>query len=357
MSDTLDAVRPWLASGGRVAMATLVATRGATPRRAGAKMWVGEDGRVLGSVTIGGCVDARVVAESEGVLAEGRARTIALHLGADEALELGLTCGGTIELLVEPLRLAADDPVVALYEHVGAHVRRGGRAAIATIPGAAPRRIALLDDGGVAGTLGDAALDAALRARAADLLAGESGVVVLGEGDAIPVAVEVHAPAGALVVVGAGHVAMALSRLAAPLGLRTVIVDARERWASAERFPDADERLVGIPSELVGAMPLGAADAVVLVAHDYKFDLPVLRVVLATAAGYVGLLGSRRRGAAILSELREAGIAEERLARVRVPAGLDIGARTTEEIALSILAEAIAAVRGRSGGSLRADIA
>jgi xanthine dehydrogenase accessory factor len=353
MSDTLDPIRPWLASGGRVAMATLVATRGATPRRAGAKMWVGEDGRVLGSVTIGGCVDARVVAESEGVLADGRARTIALHLGADEALELGLTCGGTIELLVEPLRLAADDPVVAHYERVGAHVRRGGRAAIATIPGAAPRRIALLDDG-VAGTLGDPALDAALRARAAELLAGESAVVVLGDDDGTAVAVEVHAPAGALVVVGAGHVAMALSRLAAPLGLRTVIVDARERWATAERFPDADERLVGIPSELVGAMPLGPGDAVVLVAHDYKFDLPVLRVVLATGAGYVGLLGSRRRGAAILAELRDGGIAEEALARVRVPAGLDIGARTTGEIALSILAEAIAAVRGRTGGSLRA---
>ena len=351
-SDSLESIRSWIGSGRQAAMATLVATRGTTPRREGAKMWVDGDGQVLGSVTIGGCVDARVLAESERVLAEGTARVMALHLGEDDALDLGLTCGGSIEVLVEPLRLAHDDPVVAGYEAVREHVLRGGRAAVVLLPAAHPRRLVLLDDGRAAGSLGDPALDAAVRARATELLEGESRVVSLGEGDASTLLVEVHAPPAALVIVGAGHVAMALSRLAATLALRVTVVDARDRYATDERFPNADRILVGIPSELVGSVRLGSADAVALVAHDYKFDLPVLRIVLGTEAGYIGLLGSRRRGASILDALRAEGVSEDALARVRVPAGLDIGARTAEEIALSILSEAIAATRKRDGGPL-----
>lgn len=316
-------------------------------------MWVDGEGRVLGSVTIGGCVDARVLAESERVIMEGTARVMALHLGEDDALDLGLTCGGTVEVLVEPLRLAADDPVVACYEAVRTHVWHRGRAAVVLLPGARPRRLVLLDDGSSTGSLGDPSLDAIVRARAPELLGGESRVVALGAGDERTALVEVHAPQASMVVVGAGHVAIALSRLAASLRFRVTVVDARDRYATAERFPDADEILVGIPSELVRSMRLGPADAVALVAHDYKFDLPVLRTVLAGTAGYVGLLGSRRRGAAILDALREEGTPEDRLARVHVPAGLDIGARTAEEIALSILAEAVAALRGRRGGPLR----
>jgi xanthine dehydrogenase accessory factor len=352
-SDSLEPIRSWIGSGRQAAMATLVATRGTTPRREGAKMWVDGDGRVLGSVTIGGCVDARVLAESEHVLADGTARVMALHLGEDDALDLGLTCGGTIEVLVEPLRLAHEDPVVAGYEAVRAHVARGGRAAVVLRPAAHPHRLVLLDDGSAAGSLGDPALDATARARATELLAGESRVVSLGDGDASTVLVEVHAPPASLVIVGAGHVAMALARVAATVGFRVTVVDARDRYANGDRFPNADRILVGIPSELVGSVRIGSADAVALVAHDYKFDLPVLRVVLGTAAGYIGLLGSRRRGASILETLRAEGISEEALARVRVPAGLDIGARTAEEIALAIVAEAIAATRGRLGGPLR----
>ena len=352
-SDSLDSIRSWIGSGRQAAMATVVATRGTTPRREGAKMWVDEERRVLGSVTIGGCVDARVLAESERVLAEGTGRVMALHLGEDDALDLGLTCGGSIEVLVEPLRLAHDDPVVAGYEAVRAHVARGGRAAVVLLPGAHPHRLVLMDDGSATGSLGDPALDAAVRARATDLLWGESRVVSLDEGGASSVLVEVHAPPASLVIVGAGHVAMALSRLAATLGFRVTVVDARDRYATGDRFPDAERILVGIPSELVRSVRIGSTDAVAIVAHDYKFDLPVLRIALGTDAGYIGLLGSRRRGASILDTLREEGISEEALARVRVPAGLDISARSAEEIALSILSEALAATRGRRGGPLR----
>jgi xanthine dehydrogenase accessory factor len=356
VSDSLAPIRSWIGSGRRVAMATLVAARGTTPRREGAKMWVDEDGRVLGAVTIGGCVDARVLGESERVLEDAVARHLELDLGEDDTLDLGLTCGGVVEVLVEPLRLADDDPVVAAYADVERHIERGGHAVILAHPTAGARRLVLRDDGRHSGSLGEASLDAAAVARASELLAAPSGrVALVAEGGASDVFVERHAPPTSLLVVGGGHVAMALARLAAPLGLRVTVVDARERYATRQRFPDAHDVLVGIPSELVAAAHPGAETAVVLVAHDYRFDLPVLRVALESEAGYIGLLGSRRRGAAILALLRDEGFADARLARVRVPAGLDIGARSAEEIALSILAECIATQRGRRGGSLRAD--
>jgi xanthine dehydrogenase accessory factor len=156
-----------------------------------------------------------------------------------------------------------------------------------------------------------------------------------------------------LVVFGATHVAMPLVDLAHTLGLHTVVVDGRERFASRERFPRANELLVGMPSEIAESLPLGPTSLVVLLAHDYKYDLPVLRTVLSTDAAYVGLLGSRRRGHALLDFLREEGVTAEQLQRVRVPVGLDIGARSASEIALSVLAEAMAVLRGRSGGAMR----
>jgi xanthine dehydrogenase accessory factor len=145
------------------------------------------------------------------------------------------------------------------------------------------------------------------------------------------------------IIPGAGHVAMPLTSLAKVLGFRTVVVDGRPRFATRERFPDVDELRVGVPSELVRSIPLISTTALVLVAHDYKYDLPVLRHALASSVGYIGMLGSTRRGNAILALLREEGVAEELLARIRVPIGLDLGAQTAPEIALAILAEILAA--------------
>jgi xanthine dehydrogenase accessory factor len=142
---------------------------------------------------------------------------------------------------------------------------------------------------------------------------------------------------------------MPLVTLARSLGYRTVVVDGRPRLATRERFPDVDDLQVGIPSELVRRIPLRPTTALVLVAHDYKYDLPVLRHALSTEAGYIGMLGSRRRGDAILRMLREEGLAEEALARIRVPIGLDLGGKTAPEIALAILAEIVASRYGGSG--------
>jgi len=338
-------------SSGRVAVATLVNTHGTTPRKEGAKMVVGEGGSILGSVTIGGCVDAQVIEQAEDVLSTMRPRLLEMNLGDEEAWEIGLTCGGTIEVFVEPLALDhADDVGTRFYDRVHAHARAGGRGAIVTRLDDVGRKVLVLDDGTVEGSLGEAFLDERFVAEARAAIAGGSSRTLFLEG--VRAFVEVVTPPALLLVVGAGHVAMPLTMLARTLGYRTAVLDGRPRFATPERFPDVDELKIGIPSELITAYPFIPSTALVLVAHDYKYDLPVLRHALGTDVGYVGMLGSARRGAAILKLLREEGLSEESLARVRVPIGLDIGARSAPEIALAVLAEIQAVRTGTTGQPL-----
>jgi xanthine dehydrogenase accessory factor len=334
----------------RVAVATLVNTRGTTPRKEGARMVVGEGGRILGSVTIGGCVDAQVIEQAADVLGRDRPRLLELNLGDEEAWEIGLTCGGTIEVFVEPLRLdRPGDPALVLAERARAHAEGGGRAAVLTRldEGGEGRKLLLLDDGRVEGGLGDPDVDERLGAEAARALAeGTSRTVVQ---DRVRAFVEVVAPPALLAVVGAGHVAMPLVALARLLGFRTAVLDGRPRFATRERFPDVDVLRVGIPSELVRELPLIPSTALVLVAHDYKYDVPVIAHALTTPVGYIGLLGSSRRGKAIFDLLREDGVTDAQVERVHVPIGLDLGAQSAPEIALAILGEVLAVQRGRSG--------
>jgi xanthine dehydrogenase accessory factor len=319
-------------------------------------MWVDGEGRIAGSVTIGGCVDARVIEESSRVIAEGRTSLVHMSLGDEDAWALGMTCGGAVEVLVEPV--SADDPadpVVSALRVARAEVD-GGRAAVLAVPlDGSNRRVVVTDGGILHGTLGAAALDEAVaRVASAVMAGGASGVQsIAGVDGPHRFYLEHHAPATTLVIFGATHVAMALVSLAAVLGLRTVVVDGRERFATRARFPQADDLMVGMPSEIAERLPLGASTLVVLLSHDYKYDLPVLRKVLASDAAYVGLLGNARRGRALLEFLAAEGVSGDELARVRVPVGLDIGARTAEEIALSVLAEALAVQRGRAGGAMR----
>ena len=350
MPELFDQIDQLRRSTGKVAIATLVNTRGTTPRKEGAKMLVDERGGVLGSVTIGGCVDAQVIEESADVLQTMRPRLLELNLGDEDAWEIGLTCGGTIEVFVEPLALDRSDAGTSrLLERVRAHVAGGGQAAIVTrLEDDGGQKLLVLDDGTTDGTLGDAILDERFAAEARDAMArGASRTVAL---EPVRAFIEVVAPPALLLVVGASHVAMPLTALARVLGYRTVVVDGRPRFATRERFPDVDELRVGIPSEVVKEYPFAVATALVLVAHDYKYDLPVLKHALSSDVGYVGMLGSARRGTTILKLLAEDGVSAEALERVRVPIGLDLGARSAPEIALAILAE-IQAVRGGGTGA------
>jgi len=326
----------------RVAMATLVATRGTSPKREGAKMWVGEEGRILGSVTIGGCVDARVIAESEQALSSFKSRLVEMKLGDEDAWEIGFSCAGDLDVFIEPVDLTRPDNVLALYRGVRKLVDQGMSVVLATPLKDTSRRRIIVEYGENVGSLGAEELDEEADIVARELMRkGVSSTVSIGP-DSEPVFFETHGPLPTLIVFGASHVAMPLVSLAHDLGLKTIVVDGRPRFATRERFPDVDELLIGIPSEIAETLAYTSSTFVVLTAHDYKYDLPVLKVVLPARPAYVGLLGSKRRGAAIKEFLRDGGMDDSLLDQLHVPTGLDIGAETAAEIALSILAETVA---------------
>jgi len=326
----------------RVAMATLVATRGTSPKREGAKMWVGEEGRILGSVTIGGCVDARVIAESEQALSSFKSRLVEMKLGNEDAWEIGFSCAGDLDVFIEPVDFTRSDNVFEVYRAVRNAVDQGKRAVLATLLKDSSRKLLIIEGGEISGSLGAAELDREAQTVAIDLMRkGVSSTVSLGP-DPASVFFETHGPPPTLIVFGASHVAMPLVSLAHDLGLKTIVVDGRPRFATRERFPDVDELLIGIPSEIAETLAYTSSTFVVLTAHDYKYDLPVLKVVLPARPAYVGLLGSKRRGAAIKEFLRDDGMDQSLLDQLHVPTGLDIGAETAAEIALSILAETVA---------------
>jgi xanthine dehydrogenase accessory factor len=340
----------------RVAMATLVATRGTSPKREGAKMWVGEEGRILGSVTIGGCIDARVIAESEKALASSQAQLLQMNLGNEDAWEVGFTCAGDVDVLIEPFDLTnPKNQLLPLYRAIRASVDNGKCTALVTSLKDTGSKLLVFEDGKLSGTLGAPQLDLEARDTALDLIQRRTSATVSLRSGSAPVEVfcEVHGPPPTLIVFGAGHIAMPLVKLAHDMGLKTIVVDGRPRFATKERFPDADELLIGIPSEIAQTLAYTSSTFVVLTAHDYKYDLPVLKFVLPSSAAYIGLLGSRRRGKAIAEFLQESGMDSDVLDRLHVPTGLDIGAETAAEIALSILAEAFAVKSGRQGRCLK----
>ncbi len=313
MTDVLALLEQLRATERRVAMATLMAARGGSPRPVGSKMFVGEGGRLLGSVSIGGCVDAKIVEHAERVLREDRWETITAAMDDAEAVELGLACGAEFDLLIEPLDMALADNLVRTFA-AAAQLSSGGHEAFVKTELTRPR-----------------------------LSRSMSSERPTAAGD---VFVERIAPAETLVIVGGSDVAVALAGIAKVAGLRVVVVEGRERLATRERFPHADEILVGIPSELV--LPrLGASTSVVLLTHDYKYELPVLRDALRSEARYVGMLAGRKRAEGVRATLREEGLPEEAIARLHAPIGLDLGGREPGEIAVSIVAQLIAVREGK----------
>ena len=316
----IDPADPALRDESEVALATLVSATAGSSKKIGAKMIVGKSGRIIGGVTIGGCVDAQVVEAADALFDKDDAdrRLLSISLDDDEAWEIGLTCGGTLEVLLTRVDLgAADDPTVAAHRQAMELLSAGEPTAIVTpIQSGAASYAAAID------ALDDASL-------------GDRTFV-----DRI-------APPLTLVIVGAGQIAMSLTRMARELEMRTVIVDGRDRYATRERFPEADDVLIGMPSEIVGAIDANRRTAVLLLAHDYKYELPVLRDVLRKPVGYIGMLGSRKRGVAMRDLLRSEGFTNEELARVHTPIGLDLGGKAPAEVALSILSEIVAVYSGK----------
>jgi xanthine dehydrogenase accessory factor len=337
------------AGGSCGALVTLVRGDGGAAQAIGAHFALAQDGRTFGSVTIGGCANGRALVSAERVLHSGVREQLTLPLGEEDARALGLGCAGNVDLLVERVVLGAADPAADALDAAAAALERGARAALVTPLAGAAGRLLVLEDGASVGTTGSAARDAAASALALQELAratAESGVHDLADERWL---VQLLTPVRTLLVVGATDVAAALCTMAAPLGWRTVLIDPRDAVLVEAPFAAATERLAALPAEIVtdrlgGAG--GAGMAVVIVAHDYKVELPVLRVALRSGAPYVGMLGSRKRSAAVRAMLAEDGLSDAELARLHAPIGLCIGARGPAEIAVSIVAELIAAWHG-----------
>ena len=240
--------------------------------------------------------------------------------------------------------LRRSDNVFELYRAIRNAIDQGKSAVLATSLNDSSQKLLLIEGGETSGSLGPPELDREAQTFAPELM--RKGLSTTRSLGSLPVFFETHGPPPTLIVFGASHVAMPLVSLAHDLGLKTVVVDGRPRFATPERFPDVDKLLIGIPSEIADTLTYTSSTFVVLTAHDYKYDLPVLKIVLPARPRYVGLLGSKRRGAAIKEFLRDGGMDEELLDQLHVPTGLHIGAETAAEIALSILAEAVAIKSG-----------
>jgi len=357
MRDELSTLRAWQDEGARFALATVTATSRSAPRPPGATMALHPDGAVLGSVS-GGCVEGAVVEVATRVLADDRPERVTYGISDDEAMAVGLTCGGTIEVLVRPVTREVLD-----LGELGARLDAGTPVALATVVAHddAPElvgRALVVDRDTVVGSTGVAGLDAAMvEAARAGLATGETGLRHVGpEGerraDDVTVLVESFAPRPRLIVFGAIDFAAAVVSVGAFLGYRVTVCDARERFATAARFPDADEIVVDWPHRYLAATEVDERTAVCVLTHDPKFDVPVLEVALSTTAGYIGVMGSRRTHEDRLARLREAGVDEAALARLRSPIGLDLGARTPQETAVSIAAELVMDRHGGSGRRL-----
>ena len=366
MLELLDTLDAWRAGAGeadtRIGRAVVVRTFGSAPRPEGAVLLVTDDGRIAGSIS-GGCVEGAAAEAIQAALEHGRERVIRYGISDEQAWDVGLACGGTIDVLVSPAIPAAAE-FAARETSVG---RGDARVIVTPLPedapppepgahapgqGSAPAAPLVVHEGGrLDGTLGDEAQDALLAEAGREALAkGVSRTIVIGGRQLF---LEVYAVRPRLVVVGAVEVARVLVRLAKELGYETVVIDGRAAFATEARFPDVDRLLVGWADEVADEIGLGPADAVAVLTHDVKFDEPAIIAALARRCRYVGAVGSRRTQGDRRARLLEAGVAPADLDRLRGPIGLDLGGRLPAEMALAVLAEIVAERRGGSGRPLR----
>jgi xanthine dehydrogenase accessory factor len=354
MRELIHTFREWQKEGLAVGRAVVVRTFGSAPRPEGAVLLGAADGRLAGSVS-GGCVECAAYEQIERARADGYARVIRYGISDEQAWDVGLACGGTIDVLVQPTVPSAVADAAADDDH--------GSAVLTELPADAPppafgshepgdgsaptAPLVVAEDGRMSGSTGDPELDAELIRSAGDALArGTSLTVAVGDRQWF---VEAFPLRPRLVVVGAVQVAIPLVRMAREVGFETVVVDGRAAFATAERFPDVDRLVVGWPDEIADQIGLGPADSVAVLSHDVKFDEPAIVEALRRGCRYVGAVGSRKTQADRRSRLLAAGISRSELARLHGPIGLDLGGRTPPETALAILAEIVAARHGGTG--------
>jgi xanthine dehydrogenase accessory factor len=358
----------WWRAGETVGVGTVVATFQSAPRPPGASMLVGPDGSAVGSVS-GGCVEGAVYELAQQVVETGEPVLERYGVSDDDAFAVGLTCGGILDVFVEKV----DRESFPQLDEVAADVEAGRPVAIATViehpdPDRLGRRLVLRSDGGSTGSLGSDRADDAVGDDALGLLAaGHNATLTYGpdgerRGEGMRVFVWAFAPKPRMLVFGAIDFAAAVARVGSFLGYQVTVCDARPVFATASRFPEADEVVVDWPHRYLQAeVDAGRVDrrtVLAVLTHDPKFDVPLLEVALRLPQdqrpAYVGAMGSRRTHEDRLARLRDAGLGEDEIGRLSSPIGLDLGARTPEETAISIAAEIVAMQWGGSGDRLAA---
>ncbi len=357
MRDILDSITKWWDENETFGLATVVRTFSSAPREPGAAMAVSAGGEVVGSVS-GGCVEGAVYELATEVAAAGRPVLQRYGISDDDAFAVGLTCGGIIDIFVEP---ASKERFSQLAEIAGA-VRSGTPVALATViegPGDVGARRIIWQGEHASGTLGagdrlDEAVDDDARGMLAQGVTGVRRYGPQGERrlDDLSVFVQSFAPAPRMLVFGAIDFAAAVAKVGKFLGYRVTVCDARPVFATSSRFPDADEVVTDWPHRYLAGVSTDMRTVICVLTHDPKFDVPLLEVALRQPAAYIGAMGSRRTHDDRLARLREVGLTEAELARLRSPIGLDLGARTPEETAVAIAAELIQLRWGGSGQPL-----
>ncbi|WP_135452066.1 XdhC family protein [Mycobacterium sp. DL99] len=362
MRDVLSTLLAVWRAGDTAGVGTVVRTFRSAPRPAGAAMVVAPDGTVAGSVS-GGCVEGAVYELATEVMASGTPVLQRYGVSDDDAFEVGLTCGGILDVFVEPVSQKTFHQLSAIAEDIDAHIPVAVAMVIAHPDASWVGRRLVVHRDASDGSLGSPRADAAVTDDARGLLAaGRSEVLTYGpdgqrRGEGMEVFVASHAPRPRMLVFGAIDFAAAVAQQGAFLGYRVTVCDARPVFATSARFPTADEVVVDWPHRYLTAQAeAGSIDArtvICVLTHDPKFDVPLLEVALRLpAAAYIGAMGSRRTHEDRLARLRDAGLTEAELARLSSPIGLDLGGRTPEETAVSIAAEIIAQRWGGGGRPL-----
>ncbi|MGH2733032.1 MAG: XdhC family protein [Actinomycetota bacterium] len=355
MKDVLEELEGWLAQGKRAALATLIATERSAPRDPGAVLAISEDGKVMGSVS-GGCVEPAIIEEAMGIIESGQPKRLTYGITDEEACAVGLTCGGTVHLIVERLLPAPGEVFTILSKAL----KEDAPVALVTeVRGPQPGAKILVAEDEILGSLGDAGLDEAVVDQARAMLEmATTGTRYFGpKGEArlddVEVFVHSFAQPPDMYVFGAVNLAAAVVRIGKFLGYKVTVCDARKVFANRDRFPEADEIVVKWPDDFLADAPVDRRSAICILTHDPKFDIPLLKIALKTPAAYIGAMGSRRTHERRRATLVEEGVPEEDLVRIQAPIGLDIGARIPEEVAVSIAAQIIALRYQRSGGFLK----
>jgi xanthine dehydrogenase accessory factor len=362
--DILDMMSKWWAADESFGLATVVSTFSSAPREPGAAMAVSSGGEVVGSVS-GGCVEGAVYELAGQVTASGQPVLQRYGISDDTAFSVGLTCGGIIDIFVQPVSRQTFPELGEIADAVAAGVPVAAATVISGPGQVGARRIIWADDEDhpqdSAGSLGSGdRLDQAVDDDARGMLAqGLTGVRRYGPDgerrrDELAVFVQSFTPPPQMLVFGAIDFAAAVARAGKFLGYRVTVCDARPVFATASRFPDADEVVTDWPHRYLSGIATDSRTVICVLTHDPKFDVPLLEVALRRPAAYIGAMGSRRTHEDRLARLREAGMTEEELARLRSPIGLDLGARTPEETAVAIAAELIQLRWGGSGQPLTA---